>query len=134
MVMIDAELLTDIPGRTRTSIGAVVCISQADRRTRTFSAVLSSDAVIAIHGADGTAEIIDLAFAAARVGDHGRHGVLPLKRAMEWRIRPENEAKNGGRSQVTAPMSNQWVKAEVKPQLASQLAAQDTGQANQTRP
>lgn len=50
----------DLP---RFEIGSVVRVDYAGRRTRRYSMVLTSDAVVAVNGATATSEVIDLAYA-----------------------------------------------------------------------
>ncbi|MCX6904299.1 MAG: hypothetical protein NTW03_12640, partial [Verrucomicrobia bacterium] len=56
----------DFKGARRFSVGDVITIPHANVRTRRYSLVVSSDAVIAINGAAATREVIDLAYAAAK--------------------------------------------------------------------
>jgi predicted Rossmann-fold nucleotide-binding protein len=56
----------DFHGARRFNVGDSIIMPQADVRTRRYSLVLSSDAVVAINGAGATREVIDLAYAASK--------------------------------------------------------------------
>lgn len=68
-----ARIITMLPepgrdhdGLERIQIGCVVHVSYAGPRTRRYSMVLSSDAVVAIGGGDATREVLDLAYVAGK--------------------------------------------------------------------
>jgi predicted Rossmann-fold nucleotide-binding protein len=52
--------------RARHSIGTVETIDDAETRTRRYAMVISSDAVVAMHGGPGCAEIVELAYMAKK--------------------------------------------------------------------
>jgi predicted Rossmann-fold nucleotide-binding protein len=56
----------DFRGARRLSVGDVVTVPHANVRTRRYSLVMNSDAVVAINGAEATREVIDLAYAAMK--------------------------------------------------------------------
>jgi hypothetical protein len=56
----------DFCGARRFSLGDVITVPHADVRTRRYSLVVSSAAVVALNGAAATREIIDLAYAAGK--------------------------------------------------------------------
>lgn len=57
---------TDSASLKRFSLGSVVRVSYAGPRTRRYSMVLTSDAVVAVNGAKSTTEVIDLAYVAGK--------------------------------------------------------------------
>ena len=56
----------DHPNFERVKAGTVIRVSYAGLRSRRYSMVLSSDAVVAIGGGDATREVIDLAYIAGK--------------------------------------------------------------------
>lgn len=57
---------SDHPKLERFEIGSVVRMSYCDSRTRRYSMVLTSDAIVAVNGANATREILDLAYVAGK--------------------------------------------------------------------
>ncbi len=56
----------DVAGTTRFEEGNIVRVKRSSTKARRYSMALSCDAVIAIAGADGTSEIVDLAWIAGK--------------------------------------------------------------------
>jgi predicted Rossmann-fold nucleotide-binding protein len=56
----------DKPGLSRFEMGAVVRVSYAGIRTRRYSMVLTSDAIIAVSGDKATKEVVELAYIAGK--------------------------------------------------------------------